>query len=205
MINELIKASKECGGRLYTVAVELFFLIVHNTKVPPLDHFRYLLGELRHMLLHQINPPGKNSVHTYNKLMMEFGKEWAIPGHEAISAFEDPYANMPKDLLAGARTRFFSYYTAHRIIDATFNQLQGSQTSREAFEGWAKNKIKFPFNTTKEENEKAFADFFEQFMFIDENYALTINRDKVIELLIEIGAISSNETSSSDFKYNTIT
>ena len=190
MIVELIKAMQECGGRLYAVVIELFFRIVHNKKMPPVNHFHQLLAQLRQLLLHEINPAGNNSVHAFNKLMKKHGKELKIPGYERFMTFDDPYTVKEEKFIASTVNRFWVHYTPYRMIEWIIDYLRTSQNSREYFKEWAKNK-------TNEQDPEKFETLFKDFIDISEenNYAIIINKQKVIEMLIEIKAISNNPSS----------
>jgi len=138
---DYLRAVRYCGGKLYANAYQQYVAVTRGVAPTFKDEIVDILGNYREVLFQSLVPAGPQSVHDFNNMLRQLGKELGIPGAEMMESFEDHYMGQGFNA-ADIRARFNALYTARNIIfECVKQQVEQSSDMRGKLIDWFKGNL----------------------------------------------------------------
>lgn len=133
-IIDYLRDAYQCGGKIFTISIEIFNKVVHNVQ-PNFENRAFSsLGELRELVARDAIPQGAQSVHDYNKFLYAKGKTLGIPGSFEAAQFHDRYVGTRGFSVDKAEEKFLKLYTpSTAVLKWLWIQLKTDAALREHY------------------------------------------------------------------------
>ena len=108
---DILKDCTFCGGKIYTLAVDLFQRVVKKNPVTFEQSIYHSLADRRLIQFHAIVPKHAQNSHAATVLYKAFGKELGIPGGEDMGRFHDTLGmKLSEDSIQAKKREFLELY-----------------------------------------------------------------------------------------------
>lgn len=151
-----LQLGEQCAGIYFFVAQDQYRKICRNIdrELDDEEEFHYLLADYKELLLQAVvdtSPGGKDNTNEHNKLLLELGDEYAIPGHETTKYYVEQMGSV--DHYRKAKSDFKRVFNPTNIVRHCIEPaLREDGRLREKYINWWKQKM--PTNWRKNESKE---------------------------------------------------
>jgi ankyrin repeat protein len=137
-IIDFLKDIALCGGKIFTISIEIFHRVVHGIDSNYDNKLLFSLGDLRSFLARDVIPEGPHNVHDYNKFIKAKGKTLGIPGSVEGARYNDICQGSEGYNPDHSEKKFKNRYVPWAVAQWLQPQFATDPVLREKYTAWWK-------------------------------------------------------------------